>query len=61
MMTDKTDFLLRIGEHIYQDFLQGFWTLDEANGALAILTDASDGSVWLAVPENWYVTSGASL
>lgn len=49
-----TPKLLNIGEHIYQDFLRGVWTLDETNGALDILSEASDDTIWLQVPENWY-------
>jgi hypothetical protein len=53
-MSIKTESLLNIGAHIYDDFLAGAWTLDETNGALEILTELSDGSIWLQVPENWY-------
>ena len=56
MQTPKTELLLRIGEHIYQGFLHGAWTFDETNGALTILTEASEGTIWLSIPENWYET-----
>ena len=53
-VSERTDFLLRIGEHIYQDFLHGAWSFDVTNDALSTLTEASDGKIWLQIPENWY-------
>jgi len=56
MQSQQTEMLLRIGDHIYQGFLHGAWSFDVTNAALSALTEASDGKIWLQIPENWYET-----
>lgn len=42
------EFIERVGAHIYQDFVLGFWSFDECDRALQSLNVLDD--LWLEMP-----------